>query len=457
MRRAKTGPNGKKTEKPKHGGRKIFFHRLWCRIQGIQILDLEDDVVVKVGRQKGAKNKKPVVPKRKLVSSKKRLKHPNGESLSDEADLDGADDITDDDDATMSDLDDYPVSMDMDGMTSEDEDGGEEKGKIEKKGKNMAAFRNPKPAMARDGVYGNNKGAGGDISSEDGTSGTAEVVLPYSYTEVNNMLDEGETWSGDSVRLATVDDCLWLSERDCFIRSEMVDVFSANYTRSTEPDNPSSLAPVEIGQVGIRCVHCEAASPHACPHAYACYPTKLASLYETVTNFHKEHFKACPNIPKEVKATFNSLKGFGAKAKEETKQYWIDSARELGLSDGPSTTSDGGTIICFHRNPHSPSPADDLAEGRLEVASEKEQKALLVREEDKGMVTDFSALLLRQVKRCRFKRSDRRGGPGSRGRDRAIGFAGLACIHCASRNNNIGRYFPLTAKHLANNTANSIM
>ena len=37
MKRAKIGPDGKKANKPKHGGRKVFFHRLWCRIQRIKI------------------------------------------------------------------------------------------------------------------------------------------------------------------------------------------------------------------------------------------------------------------------------------------------------------------------------------------------------------------------------------------------------------------------------------
>ena len=59
MKNSKTGPDGKKFDKPKHGGRKVFFHRLWCRIQGVPINDFEP-VEAKIGRQKGAKNKKNV-------------------------------------------------------------------------------------------------------------------------------------------------------------------------------------------------------------------------------------------------------------------------------------------------------------------------------------------------------------------------------------------------------------
>jgi len=64
-------------------------------------------------------------------------------------------------------------------------------------------------------------------------------------------------------------------------------------------------------------------------------------------------------------------------------------------------------------------------------------------------------LLLQQVRPCRFKKSDRRAGPGSRGRDRAMGFPGLACMHCANKNT-LGRYFPVSAKNLTDNTVNSL-
>ena len=37
MKRAKIGRDGKKTNKPKHSGRKVFFCKLWCRIQRIKI------------------------------------------------------------------------------------------------------------------------------------------------------------------------------------------------------------------------------------------------------------------------------------------------------------------------------------------------------------------------------------------------------------------------------------
>ena len=63
--------------------------------------------------------------------------------------------------------------------------------------------------------------------------------------------------------------------------------------------------------------------------------------------------------------------------------------------------------------------------------------------------------MMRQVKVCTFQKRDRRGGPGARGRDRVIGFPGLCCKQCASKNT--GRYFPVSAKNLTDNTANSLL
>ncbi|KAL3932021.1 MAG: hypothetical protein SGARI_004069 [Bacillariaceae sp.] len=63
--------------------------------------------------------------------------------------------------------------------------------------------------------------------------------------------------------------------------------------------------------------------------------------------------------------------------------------------------------------------------------------------------------MMRQMKVCKFEERDRRGNV-SRGRDRVLDFPGLACKHCANKNN-MGRYFPVSAKNLTDNTANSML
>ena len=230
------------------------------------------------------------------------------------------------------------------------------------------------------------------------------------------------------------------------MRGELLEAFSS----LEETDE------VQLGQVGVRCVFCADAAPKARSEEYDYFPLSLSTFYATVTRFHHHHLKICPNIPEALKATLMSLKDIESGSEDRAKKFWVDSARELGISDHPRTIGYIRPCLRFHRNPSLPSPGDDLASGQLD-GSKKDQVSLLIRPDDKGMVTDVAALLLRQFKRCRFKSSDRRGGSGVRNRDRPLGFAGLACIHCAESGNITGRYFPLTAKHLADSAGKAIM
>jgi hypothetical protein len=58
MKRESIGPDGKRVNKPKHGGRKEFFHRLWRRIQDIHF----DELGVAYGRRPSARPKRKSAP-----------------------------------------------------------------------------------------------------------------------------------------------------------------------------------------------------------------------------------------------------------------------------------------------------------------------------------------------------------------------------------------------------------
>ena len=166
------------------------------------------------------------------------------------------------------------------------------------------------------------------------------------------------------------------------------------------------------------------------------------------------HFHSCPGMPEETKQTYRTLRGFSAKLADDSQQYWVDSARDIGLSNTPPQP--GGWGITFRRDPLQPSPCDELDRETNGGDPPALSKAYLVELEDREFCTDQVTLMMRQVKACTFEKKDRRGGPGARGRDRVVGFPGLCCKYCASRNN-IGRYFPVSAKNLTDNTANSLL
>ena len=389
MKKSKIGEKGKKIGKPKHGGRKIFFHRLWCRIQGIPIRENVDSAAMTTSRTPREPRKKAKAKNINYVYSSD-----DGSSLDSGVDNNGSD--------YEDDISDYAAATGDDGAS---------------------------------------------LGSDEGDSSGDEVTLCYSCIDPAEANDTGFCWKGAAgFRLAKIDDPLFLSERQCFMRGDLLEVFSSQ----EETDE------VQLGQVGVRCVFCADAAPEHRSEEYDYFPLSLSTFYATVTRFHHHHLKICPNIPEAVKATFMSLKNIESGDENRAKEFWVDSARELGISDHPRIMGYLRPCLRFHRNPSLPSPADDLASGRLD-GSKKDQVSLLIHPEDKGMVTDVAALLLRQFKRCRFKSSDRRGGSGVRNRDRPLGFAGLACIHCTESGDTIGRYFPLTAKHLADSTGKAIM
>ena len=208
------------------------------------------------------------------------------------------------------------------------------------------------------------------------------------------------------------------------------------------------------GQVGIRCVFCKTLENSEKPSGCVVFPENVDAIPTKVGDILRLHFKSCPAMTDEKKEAFKSLRKHGPKV-DESQQYWVDSARDIGLTDIPAGGANGWGIT-FRRDPLQPSPCDELDREQETGSVPNLSKLYLIRPDDRGLCTDQVLLMMRQVKVCQFQQSDRRGGPGSRGRDRVTDFPGLACKHCANKNN-IGRYFPVSAKNLTDNTVNSML
>lgn len=366
MKRARMGPDGKRADKPKHGGRKVFFHRLWCRIQNLKIE--EKDEPLKEGKKKKSKRGK-----------KKRSE-------------------------------------------SDDESSGEE---------------------SEDGS---------SVEESDDETGSPKVKGDLKSPPTGSAKKSKIPWYEGCVRLTKSDDPSWLSDMECLARSDLVEVFSLQKENSLE--GYKGRKEPTPGQVGIRCIFCKDLEPAERPSGCMSFPESVSSLHTKVGDFIRLHFPSCPSLPEDSREKFKALKGFDAKtAGDDAQQYWIDSGRDIGLCNLPTEGPFAGWGIAFRRDPLQPSPSDDLGrENDGEPAALISKAALVRSDEDKGTCTDQVMLLLRNVKACRFKKSDRRGGPGARGKDRVIGFPGLCCKFCST-----GRYFPVSAKNLTDSTANSLM
>ena len=361
MKRSKMGPDGKRAEKPKHGGRKVFFHRLWCRIQGLPIDESMQS------EPKPRKQRKSSSPKKKST-------------------------------------------YDSDGESEEDESGSE--------------------------------------SDEEQDS------KPKSRKRSSGLEQNSDVWYHGCVRLTKTDDTHWLSEMECFARSELVEVFTLSADEIH--DYAGRKEPAE-GQVGIRCTFCKCLDHTERPASCVALPDTLSAIHTKVTDMIRLHFPNCPSLPEDARTTFKSHKGFDAKvANDDSQQYWVDAARDIGLMNiPPDVNAPGAWGITFRRDPLEPSPADELDLEQLAGASGSKGKNMLMYDDDRGTCTDHVMLLLRQVRPCRFQKSDMRAGQGSRGRDRTIGFPGLCCKHCIGRSS-LGRYFPISPKNLTDSTVNSM-
>ena len=173
-------------------------------------------------------------------------------------------------------------------------------------------------------------------------------------------------------------------------------------------------------------------------------------------------------MPPDVRSKIEQLK-VSCSSRGGRKQYWIDSAKRLGLVDTPHG-------IHFGRDPMGPlppltGPSVNSKEGRKKknppkasTPTPKKQEAEtppeealpppppvdsrpLVFPEDKDLISDYLYLTLEQMAPCQLMEADRVGCY----KTRKVGFPGLACKHCVGQAG-CGRYFPASEASLSQTT-----
>jgi hypothetical protein len=299
--------------------------------------------------------------------------------------------------------------------------------------------------------------------------------------------------------LAMSSDKEWLTPLHCFVRKHCVEVFCASSQDVSTPSK-GKRKPIQIGQVGIRCPHCQTSSAGAVmrERGSVYYPTTISSIYNATMNLLQRHLHACPSFPDDLKGRYKALKADDARS-GTSKKYWIESALSLGLVD-----TENGIRFSTRRPPPLPRPNrqhqsaavagglvdsdlndssniftsnatnrnddgigidsnmgvtfDDVDENgstsyngeRIDaLRTEFDSKTIssvssLVTLEDKPYATAFSFELLSQMQPCVFTEADRLG----KRKGLPTGFAGLACRHCFGGYGS-GRFFPSSIKTLS--------
>ena len=88
---------------------------------------------------------------------------------------------------------------------------------------------------------------------------------------------------------------------------------------------------ISMKQVGIRCKFCSNVDIDDRAMSAVSYPVSSTGIYESVKRWMKIHLRLCKCIPEDVKEKIEKLEK--AAFVPTTRQYWIDSAKALGIED----------------------------------------------------------------------------------------------------------------------------
>jgi hypothetical protein len=277
-----------------------------------------------------------------------------------------------------------------------------------------------KPRMTMSSRSGGNSVSSMDISKRSESMGSRGSSFDPVDTHMNHEYS-GPFYDG-MVPLSLPEDSSALSPLRCFLR-EQVCAFSA-----TEHDisirAPTTFS-IGVGQVGIGCIHCVKLPPGLRSNRAVCFPFSIGRIYQSVADIQRFHLGECQHLPKDVRDRFLTLQNASSKGSKglATRQYWIESAKKIGMVDTPKG-------IRFGRDPAKPLASrsfslDILAQAAISVTTSSRK---LVVPEDKGTIADFLYVVMEQLQPCRFTEADR-----NKRRLKDVGCIGVECKHCAGQ------------------------
>ena len=257
-----------------------------------------------------------------------------------------------------------------------------------------------------------------DSLLSDTSAMTPDTPQPETQQSDSELPD---TFFTGKINLAVKEDKMALSPLRCFLRSQVC-AFSAT-AEDIAVRAPTTFS-ISVGQVGIGCIHCVNQPSKLRSNRAVCFPFSISRIYQSVADIQRFHFGECKMLPDDVKAKFLSLQKASSKGSKglATRQYWITSAKKLGLADTPNG-------IRFARDPSKPEQnamsLDILAQVAFNVTT---ASRALVLPEDKPFIAEFLYVVMEQLQPCRFTEADR-----NKRRLKDVGCIGVECKHCAGQ------------------------
>jgi len=169
------------------------------------------------------------------------------------------------------------------------------------------------------------------------THGTGTQGPTHKNTTTSNTLPQQDY---DTIRnrafkpLGRAQDQQRLSEFLCFLRAECIEVFTPSeadvYARRTSKK-------IVLNQVGLRCRFCALLSPAQKVLRSSSFPSSIDRIYQSVTMMIRDHFSNCKEMIPEARQKYTKYRNMTKKGDMESKSYWIESAKALGMYDTESS------------------------------------------------------------------------------------------------------------------------
>lgn len=234
------------------------------------------------------------------------------------------------------------------------------------------------------------------------------------------------------IPLGIDEDNNWLTEFQCFIRFDLIEVVQASRHADQQANKEG------FHQIGIRCRYCAHIHPGQRASRSSAFPSSIRQLYQSFTMMLRDHFEQCSEIPKDRKRLFSELKAKNSQGAYDSKQYWIYSAEKLGMVE-----SDHGIQMTLESQAKArrKPPFGTCADGPNTQAPPK----LLVSPEDFRITSDFLYTLMSQVQVVHLIESERVG----KRKTLRVGLPGFGCRYCCHAGRcGLSRMFPLRRRML---------
>jgi hypothetical protein len=175
-----------------------------------------------------------------------------------------------------------------------------------------------------------------------------------------------------------------------FVRKQ-IEVFTATQAELSQPA-PGRKRPIQLYQVGIRCIHCKHLPARERIKRAGSFPSSVSRLYHAVSDFQFDHLPNCSMLPPNVRTSFQTLKGNAKNSKRleykrsgkakstvstSTAKYYEESARWMGMVDGKNGIFMASALQTSTSHIHSTLPQDsNLYEEQIDDSVESFSESL---------------------------------------------------------------------------------